>query len=47
MQDEYDMSKGTRGKFYKKDAIFSRTIPLETELCAYYQKLADSKEVRR
>jgi hypothetical protein len=40
MKEEYDFSKGVRGKFYKKDAVFHLPIYLEPEVESFVSKLA-------
>ena len=40
MKDEYDFSKGERGKFYNKDADFHLPIYLDTELESFIAKIA-------
>lgn len=39
MKKEYDFSKGVRGKFYRPKKV-QKTIRLDEDLLAYYQKLA-------
>jgi hypothetical protein len=43
MKAEYDFSKGERGKFYNKEAVFQTPIYLEKDVCDYMQHLADVK----
>ncbi len=43
MEQEYDFSKGVRGKFYRKDAQFVHPIYLEPELEVFVEKLAKEK----
>lgn len=45
MRDEYDFSKGVRGKFHKPDAQLNLPIYLETEVMDYFSKRAESKGV--
>jgi hypothetical protein len=44
MKKEYDFSKGERGKFYSKDAIFNIPIYLKPEMMAFIGKLAKRKK---
>ena len=41
MKEEYDFSKGVRGKFYRKDAVFHMPIYLEPEVESFVSKLAN------
>jgi hypothetical protein len=43
MKDEYDFSKGTRGKFYRPDAKLNLPIYLEDEVMAFVEKIAEKK----
>lgn len=45
MDKEYDFSKGTRGKFYKKNAKFHMPIYLEPEIESFYAKLAIKQNI--
>ena len=45
MKEEYDFSKGTRGKFYNKDAEFYLPIYLEPEVQQFVSKLAKEQKV--
>ena len=40
MKEEYDFSKGVRGKFYNKNATFNLPIYLEPEVESFVKKLA-------
>jgi len=40
MEAEYDFSKGTRGKFYKRDTQFNLPVYLEPEVESFFMKLA-------
>lgn len=40
MEEEYDFSKGERGKFYNKNATFHVPVYLEPEIESYFTKLA-------
>lgn len=44
MEQEYDFSKGERGKFFKKEAQFFLPIYLEPELEQFVEKLAKEKK---
>ena len=43
MKAEYDFSKGERGKFYRKDAVFQLPIYLEKDVDEFMRDLADTK----
>ncbi|MEW6326699.1 MAG: hypothetical protein AB1487_03780 [Thermodesulfobacteriota bacterium] len=43
MRDEYDFSKGERGKFYRPDAKLNLPIYLDDEVMAFVEKIADKK----
>jgi hypothetical protein len=43
MTKPYDFSHGQRGKFYHPDAEFEMPIYLESNLIAFFQKIADAK----
>lgn len=45
MRDEYDFSKGKRGKFYREDAQLQLPIHLETNLQNTLAELANAKGV--
>ena len=45
MKSEYDFSKGTRGKFYRVDAVFRFPIYLDEEVQSYLVAKAESKGV--
>jgi hypothetical protein len=45
MKDEYDFSKGERGKFYRPDARFNTPVYLDEEVLAYLSAKATSKGV--
>ena len=40
MKDEYDFSKGERGKFYREDAEFYLPIYLDPEVESFVEKIA-------
>ncbi len=44
MKDEYDFSKGERGKFYNKDADFHLPIYLDSELEKFIAKIAKEQK---
>jgi len=44
MKKEYDFSKGTRGKFYSKDAVFHLPIYLEPEVENFVAMLAKEQK---
>ena len=43
MRDEYDFTKGTRGKFYRPDAKLNLPIYLEGEVMEFVEKIAEIK----
>ncbi len=43
MRDEYDFSKGARGKFYRPDAKLNLPIYLEDEVLAFVERIAQKK----
>ena len=43
MKDEYDFSKGERGKFYRPDAVFEIPVYLEPDILAYLSQRAEAK----
>lgn len=45
MKQEYNFSKGERGKFYHPDVVLDMPIYLDPEVAAYVQKAAASKGV--
>jgi hypothetical protein len=45
MKAAYDFSKGTRGKFYRPDAVFTFPIYLEPDVSEFMSKLAKEKDV--
>ena len=44
MKDEYDFSKGVRGKFYTDDANFNLPIYLDSELQSFISKIAKEQK---
>ena len=45
MKAEYDFSKGTRGKFYNPEAVFTFPVYLEPDVDAFMSKLAEEKDM--
>ena len=45
MKQEYDFSKGERGKFFRKNARLNLPIYLDEEVQSYLQERAKSKGV--
>jgi hypothetical protein len=45
MKAEYDFSKGTRGKFYNPEAVFTFPVYLEPDVDEFMSKLAEEKDV--
>jgi hypothetical protein len=43
MREEYDFSKGERGRFYRPDAELNIPVYLEEDVAAYLRKLAEQK----
>jgi hypothetical protein len=43
MRDEYDFSKGERGKFFKPDAQLNLPVYLDDEVRTYLQRQATAK----
>ncbi|CAN5426034.1 hypothetical protein BH10CHL1_BH10CHL1_32990 [soil metagenome] len=44
MKNEYDFSKGVRGKFYQPEAVFNLPVYLEPDVAAFLSKLAEKKQ---
>jgi hypothetical protein len=44
MRDEYDFSKGERGKFYHPDAKANLPIYLDEEVLAFVKKIAHNRQ---
>ncbi len=44
MKDEYDFSKGIRGKFYREDANFNLPIYLDNEIQSFISKIAKEQK---
>ena len=45
MKEEYDFSRGKRGKFFKENAKLNLPVYLDEEVQAYLQERAKSKGV--
>ena len=45
MKDEYDFSRGERGKFFNADANFNFPVYLEDEVMTFVEKIAQKREV--
>lgn len=45
MRDEYDFSKGERGKFYNSNAQFNLPLYLEADVLNYFTAKAKAKGV--
>jgi len=45
MKQEYDFSKGERGKFFRKNAKLNLPVYLDDEIQSYLQERAKSKGV--
>lgn len=45
MQQEYDFSKGERGKFYRKNIKINLPIYLEPDIQAFVEDIASKKRV--
>ena len=45
MQKEYDFSKGTRGKFYRKNDCLNLPIYLDDDVAEFVRKYAKRKKV--
>lgn len=43
MKKEYDFSKGTRGKFYRRNVTLNLPIYLNSENLAFVEKIAKKK----
>ncbi len=44
MKDEYDFSKGERGKFFRPDATLNLPVYLDEENLSLVEKIADKKK---
>ena len=47
MREEYDFSKGERGKFFRPDLKLNFPIYLEEEVSAFVERIASKKGVDR
>jgi hypothetical protein len=47
MREEYDFSKGERGKFYRPDMKLNIPIYLDGEVSAFVEKIASKKGIDR
>ena len=47
MREEYDFSKGKRGKFYRKDSKLNIPIYLDEEVLDFVKKIASKKGIDR
>jgi hypothetical protein len=45
MRDEYDFTKGERGKFFKPNAQMNLTVYLEADVLDYFKAKAQAKGV--
>ena len=45
MKEEYDFSKGERGKFFQKDIKLNLPVYLEDEIMEFIEKIAKKKNV--
>ncbi len=45
MKEEYDFSKGERGKFYRPDAKLNYPVYLEPDITDFIRTLADRKNI--
>jgi len=45
MKDEYDFSRGERGKFFNADAKFNFPVYLEDEVRIFVEEIAKKREV--
>ncbi len=43
MREEYDFSKGERGKFYRPDAELNIPVYLDEDVASFLRKLAEQK----
>lgn len=44
MKEEYDFSKGVRGKFHRSDTTLRVPIYLESEVQTFIQQIADNRQ---
>ena len=45
MREEYDFSKGERGKFYREDATFILPVYLEADVSNFMSRLAEAEGI--
>jgi hypothetical protein len=45
MKEQYDFSKGERGKFYHPNAVFSFPVYLEPDVNDFMSKLAEEQDI--
>jgi hypothetical protein len=45
MKKEYDFSKGTRGKFYRRNAILNLPIYLDSDNLSFVENIAKKKDL--
>ena len=45
MKEQYDFSKGKRGKFYNPNAVFSFAVYLEPDVNDFMSKLAEEQDI--
>jgi len=45
MKEEYDFSKGERGKFYYPNAVFNFPVYLDEDIAEFIGKIANEKEL--
>lgn len=45
MRDEYDFSKGERGKFYRPNATFHLPVHLDETVYNYFPEIAQAKGI--
>jgi len=45
MKEQYDFSKGKRGKFYHPNAVFSFPVYLEPDVNDFMSKLAEEQDI--
>ncbi len=45
MKSEYDFSKGERGKFFRRDAVFEMPVYLEPDVMTYFTTRANAEGI--
>jgi hypothetical protein len=45
MKDEYDFSKGQRGRFYRQDAVLAPPVHLDPEVLAFLTARAQARGI--